>query len=54
MRENIIIPTLGFKELGVSKPIKVCDVLLEKQLNACIKTASGFGGCNASIILSKQ
>ena len=53
LRQNIIIPTRGFKEPGVSQPINICKEIVYKQLNNCIKTASGFGGCNAAIIFSK-
>jgi 3-oxoacyl-[acyl-carrier-protein] synthase-1 len=54
LQQNIILPTKGFKEHGVSKPINVCKEIIHKPLQHCLKTASGFGGCNAAVIFSKQ
>jgi len=53
MRENIIIPTKGFEQLGVSKNIQLSNTLLHKSLQHCLKTASGFGGCNGALMFSK-
>jgi 3-oxoacyl-[acyl-carrier-protein] synthase-1 len=53
LKQNIIIPTKGFKEIGVSKNINVCDKIMYAPLHNCLKTASGFGGCNAAVIFSK-
>ncbi|HMJ46215.1 MAG TPA: beta-ketoacyl synthase N-terminal-like domain-containing protein, partial [Ferruginibacter sp.] len=54
LKENCIIPTAGFELLGVTMPINICSQLTKIPLKNCLKTASGFGGCNAAIILSKQ
>ncbi len=54
MKENIIIPTMGFQQMGVTEPVNVCSSLYETSLQNCLKTASGFGGCNAAVIFSKQ
>lgn len=53
LKEGVMIPTLGFEELGVSSEVNVCPSL--KQVNAAnfIKTASGFGGCNAALVMGK-
>lgn len=53
IKDGIIFPSLGFKENGVSKPIKVITQLTEKSIKHVLKTASGFGGCNAAMIFSK-
>ena len=53
MAEDIIIPTLGFKEMGVTKPLNVCKTPEKKSIQHCLKTASGFGGCNAAVVFSK-
>ncbi|HTH82422.1 MAG TPA: beta-ketoacyl synthase N-terminal-like domain-containing protein [Mucilaginibacter sp.] len=53
LKENVIIPTLGFENIGVTNPINVCTTLTETTLKTCLKTASGFGGCNASVIFSR-
>lgn len=54
MQESIILPTAGFQTSGVSKPVNVCKDLHHATLKNCLKTASGFGGCNAAIILRKE
>lgn len=54
LKENIVLPTLGFENPGVTKPINVCRSLYKTPLQNCLKTASGFGGCNAAIVISKQ
>jgi 3-oxoacyl-[acyl-carrier-protein] synthase I len=53
LRENIVLPTRGFREAGTSKPLNVTRSLQKGPFNACLKTASGFGGCNAAVILQK-
>lgn len=50
MREGKIIPTKGFETPGTAMPVNVCIRLTEKYITAFLKTASGFGGCNASVI----
>lgn len=54
MRENLVIPTRGFEKTGVSQAVNVCSSLYSTNLKNCLKTASGFGGCNAAMIFSKQ
>jgi 3-oxoacyl-[acyl-carrier-protein] synthase I len=53
MREGVVIPSRGFENNGVTTPLNVCSSLLYTPLNTCLKTASGFGGCNAAIVLGK-
>ena len=53
MKQNVLLRSTGFEELGVSRKINVIDEFKEKQINTCLKTASGFGGCNAAVIFSK-
>lgn len=53
LKQNVILPTLGFETMGVSNPINICTQLTPKRMKTCLKTASGFGGCNASILFSK-
>jgi 3-oxoacyl-[acyl-carrier-protein] synthase I len=53
MKENFILPTLGFSTPGTEMPIHIIKEIKNKILNTCLKTASGFGGCNASIVLEK-
>ncbi|MDH4088967.1 MAG: beta-ketoacyl synthase [Cyclobacteriaceae bacterium] len=49
-----LIPTKGFEELGVSLPVNIVQSLEHRSLKTCLKTASGFGGCNAAIILQQE
>ena len=53
MKENIIIPTLGYSSPGTEVPVNIVKELKKASLQTCLKTASGFGGCNAAIILEK-
>ena len=53
LQQNVVLPSRGFTKLGVSKPLNVSNKLQNITLNNCIKTASGFGGCNAALIYSK-
>jgi 3-oxoacyl-[acyl-carrier-protein] synthase-1 len=54
LKRDTIIPTRGFTELGVTQPLHVATQLQQTPLTACLKTASGFGGCNAAIVLRKS
>jgi 3-oxoacyl-[acyl-carrier-protein] synthase-1 len=53
MKENIILPTLGFSSPGTEVPVNIVKELKRASLQTCLKTASGFGGCNAAIVLEK-
>ncbi len=53
LAKNVILPTKGFSQLGVSTALNVTTALQKTSLQNCLKTASGFGGCNAAVIFSK-
>jgi 3-oxoacyl-[acyl-carrier-protein] synthase-1 len=53
LRNNIVYNTLGFSSMGVTHPIAVINETKETQINTCLKFASGFGGCNASLLFYK-
>lgn len=53
MRQNTMLKTIGFEESGVSRPINIIVENTHKELNVCLKMASGFGGSNAAMIISK-
>lgn len=53
LQQQLVIPTLGFRSLGVPHPIKVSNQLGSKPMQHFLKTVSGFGGCNAAMIFSK-
>jgi len=50
LKENLVLPTLGFTEPGVTKPLNICTELLAGDFKNCLKTASGFGGCNVAAV----
>jgi 3-oxoacyl-[acyl-carrier-protein] synthase-1 len=51
--QDELITSAGFQTLGVTHPVNVIRSLESRSLECCLKTASGFGGCNAAIILQK-
>ncbi len=53
MEKSILFPNLGFSETGTSVPLNIIQRIESKELNTVLKTASGFGGGNASLILQK-
>jgi 3-oxoacyl-[acyl-carrier-protein] synthase-1 len=53
MRESVLIPTMGYSVQGTTRSINVASRLESLPLRKCLKTASGFGGCNAAILFSK-
>lgn len=53
LKNNMLYRSLGFEELGVPKDIHVIDKTRPEVLHKCLKTASGFGGCNAAMVFSK-
>jgi 3-oxoacyl-[acyl-carrier-protein] synthase-1 len=54
LKEELLIPTRGFENLGVSQAVNVCSSLQKTTAQHFLKTASGFGGCNAAMVFSKQ
>lgn len=51
--QNRLIPSMGFENLGVTKPLNVIRSAEEKEIHRFLKTASGFGGCNTAVIFEK-
>jgi len=54
MKKELIIASKGYTENGVSVPLQVVKENTAKKINKCLKTASGFGGCNAALLLEKN
>lgn len=54
LKTGKIIKSGGFDENGTSQPLNVVNTVEYKQLNSFLKTASGFGGCNASMLISNE
>lgn len=53
LEQNRVFPTLGYKTLGVSVPLLVSNEKQSIKGHYALKMASGFGGCNAALMLSK-
>lgn len=54
LKNDLVIGSKGFEKIGVSKPLNISSTVRKLSTQHCLKTASGFGGCNAAIIFSKQ
>lgn len=54
MRQNTLIGTFQFNKLGVSQPIHIIKNTQAASITTCLKTAAGFGGCNAAILFQKE
>ena len=53
LKRGIFLGVKGFEELGVPVPLNVsAENRLIKNPHHCLKTASGFGGTNAAVLLS--
>lgn len=53
LKENELIVSKGYESHGVSLPLNVIKKPEKRNLNSFLKTASGFGGCNAAIVIGK-
>jgi len=53
IKEKCIIQSLGYHDLGVSVPLHIITKFENKEIKNFIKTASGFGGCNAAVYFSE-
>lgn len=54
LRRGKIFGTLGYNKQGTSVKISVSHESQQIQTLRCVKTASGFGGCNAAIVLDAE
>jgi 3-oxoacyl-[acyl-carrier-protein] synthase-1 len=52
MREQKLLPTVGFTSHGVPVPLNIVRRPISAKIDTCIKTASGFGGCNAALVFA--
>jgi len=53
LKEGLVLPTPGFEEIGVSRQVNVVASPLKINARRFLKTASGFGGCNAAVVFGK-
>lgn len=54
MRDNILLPTKGFRKKGTTEKIQIIKSLQKKNINTCLKLSTGHGGSNAAILLTKN
>lgn len=52
LMEGAVLPSRNFVEPGVSEKINVNTSFFKTQKQHALKTASGFGGCNAAVVYS--
>lgn len=53
MEHNSLFKSIGFKEQGTSCSLNIIEQTRTHNVQTILKTASGFGGGNASLILKK-
>jgi 3-oxoacyl-[acyl-carrier-protein] synthase-1 len=53
LKEGLVLPTPGYNESGVTQPVNVIAGSQSIHAKNFLKTASGFGGCNAAVIFGK-
>lgn len=51
MRNGLLIKSLGYRDAGTSMPLNIILENKPKKLRTILKTASGFGGGNASLMI---
>jgi 3-oxoacyl-[acyl-carrier-protein] synthase-1 len=53
MKRNILFRSAGYDEEGVPEKINVIRETVSSPVDRCMKTASGFGGCNTALVFQK-
>jgi len=53
IRNNVLLKSLGFKQKGTSVALNIIEENTPAEIKTILKTASGFGGGNASLIIQK-
>ena len=51
--ENLIPPSLGYREHGLTLPLNISSEIQAQEVNIVLKTASGFGGSNTAVLFKK-
>lgn len=54
LRHGLLLGTPGYEVCGVPEPLMVSAAGRRAALSRCVKTASGFGGCNAAVVLAAE
>lgn len=52
-RHEVLIPSKNFDEEGISQPLNIIKENQPARVRYILKTASGFGGCNAAVVMEK-
>jgi len=50
---NTLIPSKNFEKTGTSQDLNIINENQPAEIKYILKTASGFGGCNAAVVLEK-
>ncbi|MCU0370681.1 MAG: hypothetical protein MUC31_04655 [Bacteroidales bacterium] len=50
MRNHILFKSIGYDVNGVSRPLNIITQNTDQPVKKVLKTASGFGGCNAAVV----
>ncbi len=50
---STLLPSKNFEEMGVTQPLNIIRENQTAEIKYILKTASGFGGCNAAVVLEK-
>jgi len=53
LKQNYFLPALGFEKAATGSQVNVCSAPMQITANNILKTASGFGGCNAAVVFGK-
>lgn len=53
MENNLLLKSMGYGTPGTSKELNIVEQNCDKEINIALKTASGFGGGNASVLIKK-
>jgi 3-oxoacyl-[acyl-carrier-protein] synthase-1 len=53
MLSDTLIRSAGFEQPGTSQELNIVNATTKQKINSCLKTASGFGGCNAAALFEK-
>lgn len=54
LKEDLLLSTRGYHQCGCPVPLSLSASNQRIVLTSCLKTASGFGGCNAAVVLAKE
>ena len=52
LKSGVLLPSVGFENPGVTQPLNVIKTAVSMPLRQVLKTASGFGGCNAAVVFA--